>query len=100
MFGNFVNSFLSGVYEVDHEKEVSVPKLELYIKFPFFSLEGDKLKTDLKKLMDKYFPYIKPNFIFINNLKICSFFKFKDILPKECVSLVIYILRYPLFGGS
>ena len=100
LFYNCVNRFLSGVYEVNQAKEITVPKLELYIKFPFFGIEGDKLKTDLKKLLEKYFPYIRPNFIFTNSLKIGSFFKFKDPLPKECVSSVIYKFSCPLCGGS
>ena len=67
---------------MDYEKEFFVPKLELYIKFPFFGLECDKLKTDPKKLMDKYFPYIKPNFF-------CE--QFKDLYIFEVANPILVL---------
>ena len=77
-----MSKFLSDVYEVDHEKEVSVAKLELYIKFPIFGIEWKKLKIDPKKLLDKYFPYIKPNFF-------CE--QFKDLYIFEVANPILVL---------
>ena len=101
VFYKIVNEFLNKTFNYNNKNSniFEVPKLELYFKFPFFGTQSDKLKTELTNVLNKYFPYIKPKFIFINNFKTGNFFKFKDELPKDCVSGVVYKFCCPLCGG-
>ena len=41
-------------------------------------------------MFDKYFSYIKPNIILVNNNKVRNIFSYKDRIPKCCMSSVVY----------
>ena len=60
---------------------------EMYVSLPYFGCQSDKFKLELSVLFRKYFNDISFHFIFVNPFKIGSFFKHKDVLPKECKAL-------------
>ena len=51
---------------------------------------SEKIKVDLIKLTNKYFPHINLNLIFTNKFSIASFFKHKEKLAEPLCSSVIY----------
>ena len=62
----------------------------LSFKFPYFGNQSEKMKKELYSSLNKYFPELKINLVFVNDFKIGSFFRFKDTLPKSVRSGLIY----------
>ena len=50
-------------------------KQKVYIDIPYIGSQSNKLLSELKKLIDIYYPQVQPCFYFKNNYKIASFFK-------------------------
>ena len=78
----------------------TVPKQEIYFKFLYFGVQSDRLKTELLALFEKYFPYIKPNIVLVNDYKVRNIFKYKDRIPKCCMSSVVYKFCCASCGAS
>ena len=100
LFQKITKDFLSKIYSNESKLNFDIPKLPLYFKFPYFGIQSDKLKIELIKIIEKHFPFIDPKIILVNNYKIGNFFKVKDLLPKDCISYVVYKYCCPLCGGS
>ena len=98
LFQKITKDFLSKIYSDESKLNFDIPKLPLYFKFPYFGIQSDKLKIELIKIIEKHFPFIDPKIILVNNYKIGNFFK--DLLPKDCISYVVYKYCCPLCGGS
>ena len=77
-----------------------VPKKDIYLSLPFFGEQSVKLKKEIKTLLERTFPFVKPNIILTNKLTIGSFFRFKDSLPVSMRSSVIYEYSCALSGSS
>ena len=58
------------------------------------------MKIELNSLLVKYFPSITFKIVLANNLKIGSFFRFKDRLPLASRSSVVYQFECPLCGDQ
>ena len=89
MFTSIVKRFLDRKYSPNRVTPVD-DRTKFYVSLPYFGSQSDKLQSDLKQLLAKYFPHI--NFILIstNPFKIGSFFQFKDKLPVALRSKLIY----------
>ena len=65
-------------------------KKEIRILLPYMGIESLKLKQKLGKIVHSTFPYCKLQVIFHSKQTIGSFFRFKDRLPQNLRSLVLY----------
>ena len=86
---NTICSFLDDKYNNNSQRQ-NTPNQEMYVSLPYFGSQSDKFKLELSVLFRKYFNDISFHFIFVNPFKIGSFFKHKDVLPKEMRSSLIY----------
>ena len=68
----------------------TVPRKLIYITLPFYGPDSIILKKKLSKLLSKFYPQINLQCLFKNNCTIGSYFKFKDKLPEEMCSSLIY----------
>ena len=91
---NFLTRLLDGC------QTLTVPKKDVFMTLPYFGYQSVKLKNDLTDLINNTFPFIKANIILINNTTIGSFFKFKDRLPSEMQSSLIYMFSCDQTGSS
>ena len=68
----------------------TVPKKKLFISIPFFGLLSDERAVFLKEILPEYYPQINFNLCFKNSFTIASFYNYKDRLPADLCSNVIY----------
>ena len=78
----------------------SVDKKPMYFSLPYFGHKSILLSMELTKLVSNYFYHINPKMVQVNNFRIGSFFKFKDALPKNLCSSVVYKYSCPQACGS
>ena len=97
---NVTKTILNKEFSSTSSNTTIVPKLDIYFKFMYFGVQSDRLKTELISLFDKYYPYIKPNIILVNNNRIKDIFRFKDRIPKCCMSSVVYKFSCASCGAS
>ena len=69
----------------------TVSKLKIYCKLPYMSsLHNRTLEIDLKKLVGRFYPYVDLKIIFQNNNTIGKMFPFKDVIPNDLRSNIVY----------
>ena len=56
---------------------------------------SDKIQRRVKKLFDEFIPHIKIVFVFETQRRISNFFRFKDVIPKDFDSHLIYWFKCP-----
>ena len=84
-----IHKFLSSKY--DRNPTVSsAPKRQLFLSFPYFGSQSEKLIKELSTTLSNNYNSIDFKFILVNNFKIGSFFKYKDSLPGCLRSSVVY----------
>ena len=70
---------------------LTAPKKILYVSFPYISLNSNlKIETEIRELVQRFFPHLKLRISFKNSLNVASFFNFKDKLPFSVRSSVVY----------
>ena len=89
LFELCVKRFLDKRY-ISKVPVLTVPKKKLFISLPFFGLLSDELAVFLKEILPEYYPQINFNLCFKNSFTIASFFNYKDRLPADLCSNVIY----------
>ena len=89
-----VSRYLSGRFEPT-TKSSEPEKQVKYIKLPFYGHLSYVIRNKLQNLCKEFLPEVKVKFIFTNNYTIKSFFKFKDCVPAELVSKVVYEFECP-----
>ena len=67
-----IKNFLNSQYN-DRPKLSTCSKQDIYFKLPFYGNESFKIKKNLTELMQKFYPQIKLNVVFLNNLRINGF---------------------------
>ena len=67
-----------------------VSKRELSICLPYLGKESLKIRSNLSKLDKSYFPECKLQIIFSSNNRLGNYFCFKDKIPLNCCSFVLY----------
>ena len=65
----------------------------VFLNLPYIGHKSESLKKDLSQLLKKYFKNTKFQLIFTNNLKIQTFFRFKDFIPKGMRANLVYEFR-------
>ena len=68
----------------------SVPKKEFLIILPFLGVHSLRIRNKLNKCFQQFIPYGNVKVIFRSSCRIGSFFKFKDSIPLQLLSQVIY----------
>ena len=94
-----IREFISNRFK---EKPISfdVPKKVVYLSLPYFGEQSDKLGKNLVTLLNKYFFHVEFKTVFTNKFTIGSFFQFKDILPLDIKSKIIYKYSCPQNCGG
>ena len=89
LFYKYVKQFLNRIYD-KRNKNPTVPKQKLYIKFPYYGYITDKIVSDLNLFFSKFYPQLQITLVCVNNFSIQSFFKHKEALPGYLCSSIIY----------
>ena len=87
---NVINTFLSKKCNPPVKSPIIVPKLKKYIKLPFYGPESYKMRNSLILCLKNSFNHVNFRIVLSNPYKIGSFFKFKDKIPSDVQSRVIY----------
>ena len=68
----------------------TVPKKEIYLSMPYVGFQQTKFNMELKKIFGRFLPSYDLRVSPTNPLSISSLFKFKDTMPIELRSGVVY----------
>ena len=99
--GFTVNFFEKLVYKflnAHYQPKISVPtvhKQVLYVKLPYLGQVTSKMINILTDNLRKFYPQVDFRFVPVNSFKISSYFNFKDRLPTDLRSSVIYKFTCP-----
>ena len=85
-----INIFLSKLFAQKAKPIISAPKKVLIMCLPYLGRETLSIKKRLKKLFSSQFNAFELKFVFKSGLKVGNFLNFKDILPIDVRSLVVY----------
>ena len=85
-----IKKFLDNIFNSSKLIPLTVPKLIMYCKLPYFGVQSDKMKSELINLVTKFFPFIDIKVILVNDFKIKNLFSHKERLPVGCMSSVVY----------
>ena len=84
-----IHSFLESCY-IQRETLVTVSKKPFYFVLPYFGEQSKKMKQDLIRKLNNFYPHIDFRVILRNDQTIGSFFRFKDRLPIAVRSFIVY----------
>ena len=65
-------------------------KQKLYFTIPYFGSQSEELRTEISKLMHKYFNNISFQLVLCNPYKLGNFFSYKDKISKGMRSSLVY----------
>ena len=89
LFFKHVKNFLNKLYN-SNPSIASVPKQKIYASIPNIGYATDKLKREIKTIVDKLYPQIDLILVCTNNFSIGSLFKHKERLPVSMCSNIVY----------
>ena len=72
-----------------------VPKKEFYIVLPYLGKLSGKIQKRLRSIFEQTIPWGKINITFKTHSRISHLFRFKDLIPKDLVSNIIYSYTCP-----
>ena len=84
-----IKKFLDKLF-IAKKETMDVPKKEVFISLPYLGVESFNLRKQLGKLMSTYFPQCKLKVIFNSNNRLRNAFLFKDKIPFNVRSLLLY----------
>ena len=61
-----------------------------YFTIPYFGAQSQKLQVELQKVFRKYFSNTHFHIIPVNGFSVGSFFNYKDVLPKDSRTSIVY----------
>ena len=74
------------------EPPITVERKALFITLPFVSEKiNSEVRTEIVKIVTKFYPQLNLRLIFKNSFSINSFFQFKDSIPTMIQSNVVYL---------
>jgi hypothetical protein len=88
LVNSHIKKFLSNRF--NEEPIVEDPRRSMYVSFPYFGHQSEKLKEELLHLLGKFCPDINFKIILVNKFSIASLFPFKDRLPNGMQSSLVY----------
>ena len=65
-------------------------KKKMFLAIPFIGQQSTTLRKELKNILERYFAYIDFELIQSNKFTLASLFRYKDRLPKELTSGIVY----------
>ena len=83
-----IGKFLSRKFNI--QRRMIDEKQKLYFTIPYFGSQSEELRTDISKLMHKYFSNISFQIILCNPYKLGNFFSYKDKISKGMRSTLVY----------
>ena len=89
LFHSFLRNFLDKLHNC-RPSVPSVPKQIMYINLPYYGYDSFKIRNELTRCFASAFPQVSFRFIFTNAYTIRSFFRYKDRVPKELCSNIVY----------
>ena len=100
---NFINNcfkvFLDNKYRV-REKVITVPKKTLFLVLPYLGSLSLQTRTKLRKSLKGILNCCKLQIVFKSQNKLAKAFRFKDRIPKELTSGVVYKFQCGLCNES
>ena len=96
IFQKKLRAFLNSIFCPSPQK-YGPPKLNIYIRIPYFNDSTNKFfNMEINKILQKYFPQIKPTIVFYNNNKLKNYTNHKETLPTFFESMVVYQFNCPV----
>ena len=89
LIDNCVKLFLDKMHKL-RPVVATVEKKELMIVLPFLGSNSLSIRTRLQNNLKKTLPFCKIKVIFTSNVRLSSFFSFKDKMPKCLISNIVY----------
>ena len=100
---NFINNcfkvFLDNKYRIQ-EKVITVPKKTLFLVLPYLGPLSLQTRTKLRKSLKDILNCCKLQIVFKSQNKLAKAFRFKDHIPKELTSGVVYKFQCGLCNES
>lgn len=84
-----IHKFLDNIF-TKNQPVTTVPKQKIYVPLPYIGPQSCTFEKDLKNILNRSYPQCDFHFSFTNTFTIGSLFKFKDNLPADLCSLIIY----------
>ena len=85
-----IKLFFDNLFSTKRKAVPTVPKKAVNIFLPFLGKPSLKIRANLIKLAKTYFPCCKIQVVFKSDKRLGSFFSFKDRIPLNVRSLLIY----------
>ena len=83
---NKIHSLRNNINEIS-----SVPRKKIYLSIPFIDKRSNfHLNKDIQDLIRRFYPQINLNIIFRNDFSIQNFFPYKDKVPVNILSNIVY----------
>ena len=98
LFQKYVNKFLHSVMNPP-KTLATVPKQLVYISFPYLGPPSHKISSYLKNALASHYPHVDFKFCFKNNFQMKSLFKYKDLVPFDLRSKIIYKYKCETCNG-
>ena len=87
---NVIRMFLNNLIIKRHQDKIKSDKKEVTMVLPFLGITSIQLKKRLNKLVRAYCSDIKLNVIFSAKNRLFNGFQYKDKIPNDCRSLILY----------
>ena len=84
-----IRKFLDALYQTPMAGDKNTTDYK-YLSIPYFGRKSTKLKREILELVKKYYPDFSLKIILHNKFKIVNFFPYKDRLPMEAQSSLVY----------
>ena len=92
MFDRIVCRFLDHTFD-PRPPVLTASKKIIYFCLPFTWIHSLQIRTQINRLCNAAFPHLDIRFVFRSSRRICSFFSFKDKVPKYLRSSVVYLFK-------
>ena len=84
-----IKKFLDKIF-TKKVKPCTVPKMEYFIVLPYLGPLSNRIQKRIKTVFQKVLPWAKINLTFKTQSRVSHLFRFKDLIPKDLVSNIIY----------
>ena len=89
IFDNFTNKFLNKIYSPS-VPIITAAKKKIYHSLPFYGQDSEPVYNKLFSFLSSVYPHLNFKQVLKTRSTISSFFQFKDRVPRELLSNIIY----------
>ena len=93
-----IKSFLDKMYD-SRDKVHTCSKKVIYFCLPFTGHHGLQIRSQLQKFLSSAYPHISLRVVFRLSFRLSNFFPFKDKIPCELRSHVVYLYKCKCCGA-